>query len=124
MNLPILRSAAGAVPFGLLLGCSQVPASAPALSAASVLIASSPADGSTVSGPVEELRFRFSRPVALAEVTVNGPEGMMPIMISPAGEVEQYSVPLAGLESGNYNVVWRVNSRGQPSEGKISFRVR
>jgi hypothetical protein len=73
----------------------------------SVLVGSSPVAGSTVTGPVDVLVLRFSPPARLDEVTVTGPDGTMPMMLSPVGEQDSYSVPLSGLTAGRYTVDWR-----------------
>ena len=71
----------------VLCGCAAQPAAnkAPAQQAVSILISSSPAAGSTVSGPVDELMLHFNPPARLIEVTVNGPQGLMPMMVTAAG---------------------------------------
>lgn len=91
----------------------------------SILAGSRPGDGATVSGPVNELGFTFTNPVALVEVTVTGADGtIMPIMLSAAGEVTQYSIPVPGLETGRYSVSWRATARGNEHRGKFGFTVR
>jgi methionine-rich copper-binding protein CopC len=90
----------------------------------SLLVGSTPAPGSTVAAPVEDLRLSFSPPARLDEVTVTGSEGTMPMMIHAVGEVADYSLPLAGLEAGPYTVNWRATSRGQTHHGSFAFTVR
>jgi methionine-rich copper-binding protein CopC len=91
---------------------------------ASILVGSTPAPGSTVSVPVDMLVLRFSPPASLAEVTVTGPEGTMPMMLSPAGEQASYSLPLPGLTGGSYTVSWRANAGGKAHRGAFTFVVR
>jgi methionine-rich copper-binding protein CopC len=86
---------------------------------ATILAASKPGAGATVRAPVDELVLHFSPPARLLEVTVAGPDGTMPMMITAVGEVEHYSLPLSGLGPGRYTVAWR-GSRG-PVEHRGSF---
>lgn len=90
----------------------------------SILANSSPAAGSTVTGPVEELALHFSPPARLDEVTVSGPDGSMPMMLTPVGEVSTYSLPVSELGAGNYRVTWKAASRGRAYQGSFSFIVR
>lgn len=112
----------------LLFGCAaQSPASvAPQgpQSEASILVSSRPAAGSTVSAPVNELKLHFNPPARLDEVTVTGPEGTMPTMVTAVGEVADYSIPLAGLGPGAYSVAWKATSRGRAYSGAFSFTVK
>ena len=102
---------------------ARVPASVTTSSQSLLLVSSTPAAGSTVRGPVEELLFRFSTPVRLMEVIVAGPKEAMPVMITPAGETEAYSIPVSDLETGSYSVSWRATSAGREFAGSFSFRV-
>jgi len=113
----------------VLSACTQPQATsvdaAPGTSASqSILVASRPAGGSTVTEPVNELMLHFSPPAALNEVTLTGPSGTMPMMVSPVGEVEHYSLPLQDLEAGAYTVSWRVTSAGTQHMGSFNFRVQ
>ena len=92
--------------------------------AGSVLAWSRPAAGSTVNGPVDKLLFHFSPPARLGEVTVSGPEGAMPMMVTAVGEVEHYSLPLSGVGTGRYTVDWKASARGADYRGSFSFEVR
>lgn len=92
--------------------------------AASILSCSRPAGGSTVSAPVDELVFHFSPVARLAEVTVTGPEGTMPMMFTAVGEVERYSLPISATASGAYTVTWRATARGVDHRGTFGFEVR
>ena len=108
-------------------GCAipEENASAPAGATASpapFLLRSSPAAGATVGAP-DELVLVFDRPVALAEVTVVGPDGAMPMMLSPAGAQSRYALPLHGLGPGIYEVRWRIGGAA-PREGGFRFTVR
>jgi methionine-rich copper-binding protein CopC len=90
--------------------------------APSILVRSVPAAGSTLSGPVNQLDLDFSPPARLHELTVTGPDGTMPTMITPAAEQAHYSVPLSGLERGKYSVNWRATVAQQEHKGRFSFR--
>lgn len=91
---------------------------------ASILTSSVPADGSTVKGPVEELKLRFAEPVRLMEVTMTGPDGsVMPIMVTAVGELREFSVPVSAIDRGTYKVVWRGTAKGAARRGASSFTV-
>jgi methionine-rich copper-binding protein CopC len=89
-----------------------------------LLIQSNPADGASVRAP-RLLSLTFREPVRLAEVTIIGPSGEMPMMITAAGEQRTYSVPLPDLEPGRHEVKWRALAQGGVAhEGRLSFTVR
>ena len=118
--------AAAIVPI-LLCGCTQTPAAAPkgsAVASRSILARSIPTNGATVAGRVNELELWFKPPARLGEVTVTGPDGMMPMMVTAVGEVGYYSLPLSGLGPGKYAVNWKAMARGQNFQGSFSFTVR
>jgi methionine-rich copper-binding protein CopC len=96
---------------------------APLGDARSILVSARPAIDQTVKAPVEELVLQFSPPASLIEVTVTGPEGSMPMMISPVGEAENYSLPLPSLGPGAYKVQWRASSGGAFHAGSFGFTV-
>lgn len=102
---------------------SAPPAAAPATNG-SILEMSIPASGSTVKGPVNELMLHFNPAARLDEVTVTGPQGTMPMMITPVGEVQHYSLPLSGLGPGAYTVAWRATSQGREYQDSFGFTVR
>ncbi len=115
------------IAFALLCGCAQQPAAAPQSATTapqSILVDSAPASRSTVTGPVNELKLHFSPPARLGEVTVTGPNGTMPMMITAVGEVRYYSVPLPGLAAGSYTVAWRATAAGHDYQGSFGFSVR
>ena len=122
-----LRAAALFAALAALTACASAPVGGPAGGAQtgqSILAWSSPAAGSIVAAPVNQLVLHFSPPARLMEVTVAGPEGMMPMMVTAVGEVEHYSLPLSGLGPGSYTVDWRASIRGQQHRGRFSFAVR
>ncbi len=111
----------------LLCGCAAHSASdaAPVQQAQRSLLASStPAANSAVAGPVDTLMLHVNAPARLTEVSVDGPQGMMPMMVTAAGETEHYSLPLPDLETGSYVVRWKAISRGVAREGSFSFAVK
>ena len=100
------------------------PASTEQPATATILASSKPAAGSTVSAPVDELVLHFSPPARLLEVTVAGPDGTMPMMVTAVGEVEHYSLPLAGLGPGRYDVAWRASRGNVEHSGSFEFAVK
>ena len=125
--MPWFRSKALAVlaPMTLLLACAEAPAVAPGAAAQSILQSSTPANGSTVRGPVNRLELRFSPPARLGEVTVTGGDGMkMPMMVTAVGEVSYYALPLPGLGPDVYTVEWKATAAGAAHQGSVRFTVR
>ena len=117
--------------FALLSGCAPRPEATAAAgstpeagTARSILAWSRPAAGSTVSAPVNELVFHFTPPARLGEVTVTGPDGAMPMMVTAVGEVEHYSLPLSADTPGAYTVAWRASVQGREHQGSFGFTVR
>jgi methionine-rich copper-binding protein CopC len=110
----------------IVSGCAAESSTAPRPQASdqTVLAGSDPANGSTVAGPVDQLKLRFSVPSRLLEVTVEGPEGLMPMMITAAAETTFYSIPLPGLGAGAYRVNWKASVSGRINTGTIAFQVR
>ena len=98
------------------------PSSTPA--AGSILAWSIPTAGSTVGAPVNELVFHFTPPARLGEVTVTGPDGAMPMMVTAVGEVEHYSLPLSADTPGAYMVDWRATAKGRDFRGSFGFAIR
>lgn len=111
---------------GALLGGCAAQHSTPALAAVqrSILAAAAPTPGSTVHGPVDELKLRFASPVRLDEVTVSGPDGVMPSMIHAAGEARDYAIPISASAAGPYVVSWRAADRGRTHRGSFSFTIK
>ena len=117
--------------FVLLAACAPQPRPAAAAGSAgtpavtgSILAWSKPDAGSTVAAPVNELVLHFSPPARLGEVTITGPEGAMPMMVTAVGEVEHYSLPLSGLGPGTYTVAWKAVARGVDHRGTFGFEAR
>ena len=109
-----------------LSSCAAQPPSGPQKQVAetAILARSTPADGSIVAGPVNQLQLRFARPARLLEVTIDGPDGLSPMMVMAAEETTDYSIPLSGLSSGKYRAKWRASASGRAYEGALTFTVR
>ncbi|MBC7576090.1 MAG: copper resistance protein CopC [Tardiphaga sp.] len=109
-----------------LPGCATQPVDAQSRQAAetSILVRSTPANGATVAGPVNQLTLHFARAARLLEVTVEGPDGLSPMMITAVGEVKDYSVPLSGLGAGAYRANWKAGAAGQTYTATIASTVR
>ena len=125
--MPSFRSNALAVlaPMTLLLACADAPTIAPDAADPSILRSSTPANGSTVRGPLNLLELRFSPPARLGEVTVTGGDGTtMPMMVTAVGEAPYYSLPLASLAPDTYTVAWKATAAGERHQGTIRFTVR
>jgi methionine-rich copper-binding protein CopC len=88
------------------------------------IVSSNPKSGATVTGPVDQLRLRFSAPARLLEVTISGPDGDMPTMVDSAEETYEYSIPLPDLGTGRYEARWRASAGGEESSGRLTFSVR
>lgn len=127
MSLICMRLLMMFVAAGLLPSCAQQTQSTQAENASaarSVLAGSVPTAGSSVKGPLNSLALRFNPPARLTELTVTGPDGTMPMMITAVGEVKDYSLPLPGLGAGNHTVTWKAIAAGQSYQGSFEFTVR
>ena len=91
--------------------------------AGAMLASSVPAEGASVGAP-QSLSLNFREPVRLVEVTLTGPSGEMPMMVTAAGEQTHYSIPLPELEPGRHEVRWRALAGSASHEGRLSFNVR
>src|SRR4051812_48062564 len=110
-----------AVGGALLCGCAVQHSARAELS---ILASSDPAAGSTARAPVDDLRLHFDPPARLDEISVKGPEGVMPAMVNAVGEVSDYSIPLSGLGPGTYTVDWQATAKGHEHHGTFTFTVR
>lgn len=100
------------------------PAAASAAKNESILASSTPSNGAKLNSAPGALVLNFARPVSLAEIVVEGPDGMMPMMLSPAGATMRYEIPLDGIGTGSYTVRWRaVDEAGAQHRGSIAFEV-
>lgn len=124
-SLAILIFAIAACSSEPMLGPMSTPSvSAIAAVPAELSVASTPAAGTTVKGPLNQVILDFSTPVALSEVLVTGPDGVMPMMLSPAGVQTHYSVPVPGLGEGSYTLAWKATLDGQPKNGSFAFTIK
>ena len=91
------------------------------------LIASSPADGVTVTEPLDEVALEFNEPVEadFGQLQVRDPEGNRVDAAVPVGAGPVVRVELEDLTvAGRYTVAWRVVSAdGHPIEGTFGFEV-
>lgn len=118
------RSIAGLVAGGALLcGCASSRTPSAGQQSGSILVSSDPSAGATVGSPVEELQLDFKPRARLDEVTVSGPDGIMPSMIHAAGEISHYSIPLPDLGPGAYTVNWRATAQRREYRGSFGFKV-
>jgi copper resistance protein C len=120
-----LRSQSALAFAGVLAACTAIQGNeaGDTAMAETPLARSVPADGATVRAP-QTLSLTFREPVRLAEVTITGPSGEMPMMVTAAGEQTSYTLPLVDLEAGTHELRWRALRRdGAPIEGRLSFTV-
>lgn len=114
-------------PLAVLAACAPVPqneSEAALASDGAILVSARPANGATIRAP-QGLALTFRQPVRLAELTISGPSGEMPIMVTSAGLRTAYSLPLPDLEPGPYHVTWRALAQdGTTHAGRLSFTVR
>lgn len=103
---------------------AAAPAAPIAATGAPLLIGSTPAHGAVVQAPLDNLGLHFAPPARLLEVTVSGPDGLMPMMVTATGENAHYSLPLPGLGPGRYTVDWRASAGAREDKGTIAFTVR
>ncbi len=115
-----------AILLAALSSCAAPPAAQPLVQTAetSILQRSTPSNGSSVAGPVNQLTLHFAPPARLTEVTIDGPDGLSPMMITAVGETADYSVPLSGLGPGAYRANWKATAAGVAYSGVIVFTVR
>ncbi len=103
-----------------------VALAAPAL-AHTDLDSTTPADGATVEGPVDEVRLTFTLPVTqLGDgVSIEGPDGQIPVDVSSADDgVVWLAVPVEPMPSGTYTGEWTVAAQdGHPLSGEFTFDV-
>jgi methionine-rich copper-binding protein CopC len=92
---------------------------------ASLLEDSTPSEGATLSVSPENLVLNFRTPVRLEEVIVQGSDGQtVPMMITAAGLLSSFSIPMPDLEPGSYTVRWRATDQaGDSHEGSLGFVI-
>ena len=93
-------------------------------SAHNSLVATDPADGSTVSATPAAVVLTFDEPaVALGtQVVVTGPQGQASVGAAQLVDATVWQELVAGAPAGRYTVSWRVTSDdGHPISGEVSF---
>lgn len=126
MTSPMSRQALLAMLLALAAGCAPAPTSAPAVASSeqSILARSNPAAGATVQAPLDKIELWFDPPARLGEVTVEGPEGLMPMMVTAVGEVGYYSIPVSLSAPGGYRLAWEASSGGREYRGSFRFTLQ
>ncbi|MFK5647292.1 copper resistance protein CopC [Ornithinimicrobium sp. LYQ121] len=107
---------------GLVLGPAQVAV------AHDSLVGTTPSDGSTVQAAPESLTLTFTGAIATvgAQVVVRAAGGAGDDLVDGPPQISGAEVvqPLAPLEPGAYDVLWRVTSQdGHPISGELLFTV-
>ena len=120
----LFRVAGALLALALNQACAATTPSATVATPATLLARSTPAAGSIVAAPVNKLMLRFARPVRLGEVVVEGPDGLFPMMLTAAGEVADYLIPLPDLGPGSYTVRWKARVGGSNVAGSFAFAIR
>lgn len=90
--------------------------------AASMLTASTPADGARLKAAPRALRMSFAHPVVLESLVVVDPAGKRTALKAPAGSRATHTVVLPALGRGAHVVEWRT-SGGHAMQGRLSFTV-
>jgi methionine-rich copper-binding protein CopC len=90
-----------------------------------MLKASSPANGSTVSGSPKALTLTFAHPMTLKTVALTGPDGKTVAVTVAAGAAKaQTSVPLPQLSPGAWRAAYKaIGSDGHAMTGLVRFTV-
>src|SRR5690606_21956137 len=110
----------------VLFACAVLGATISGAAAHAVLLATVPADGSTIEVAPHEIMLRFNEPVTPISLRVIGPDGRpMPAGDTGSAFVSEIRLPLpAGLTDGGYLVSWRVVSAdSHPVGGSFVFSV-
>lgn len=96
-------------------------------SAHTALDATSPADGSTASGPVDRVELTFTLPVTVLGdgAVIEGPDGPVAALVTQEqGGVLLIATPDESLTDGSYTVTWTVAAQdGHPLDGTFTFDV-
>nr|BFE57939.1 hypothetical protein GCM10020063_024650 [Dactylosporangium thailandense] len=90
------------------------------------LVASDPADGATVSTPLDAVALTFSDGVQqqFSTVVVTGADGSSYVDRAPRVADRTLTQPIRPLPNGAVRVAWRtVSADGHPIEGQFSFTV-
>ncbi|HEX8568855.1 MAG TPA: copper resistance CopC family protein [Caulobacteraceae bacterium] len=94
--------------------------------AKSMLKASSPASGATVSGSPKTLTLTFVHPMTLKTVALTGPSGKtVAVPVAAAGPRAHTSVALPALAPGAWRAAYKaVAADGHAATGLVRFTVR
>lgn len=88
------------------------------------LSSSNIAAGSQLASAPDELELEFAKPVGLAAVTLEGPDGSITDLETQRAMRNRHSVGLPQLSAGNYRLSWRaVAGDGHVITGEIAFTV-
>jgi methionine-rich copper-binding protein CopC len=93
---------------------------------AMMLKASSPANGSTVSGSPQALTLTFAHPMTLKTVALTGPDGKTTsVPVAAPAAALQTSVPLPKLAPGAWRAAYKaIGADGHAMTGLVRFSVR
>ena len=91
-----------------------------------MLKASSPANGATVSGSPKALTLTFAHPMTLNTVALTGPSGKtVALPVAAAGARAQASVALPPLAPGAWRAAYKaIGADGHAMTGLVRFTVR
>lgn len=116
------RAVVAAVTAAIVVLATPAPAAAH-----TVLLGTTPADGSVVTTVTTEVTLTFNEPVRadFSTVVVTGPDGRAYATGNPTVQDNVLRQPVHPLGSGTYEVAWRVVSLdGHPVSGSFSFTVQ
>lgn len=126
MHSPAIRrralAAAGAFALAMLI------LAAPAVFAHAILLESTPAPKTTVSGPDVDLRLRFNSRVdgARSHLALALPDGKeRALTLAPQSRPDVLEARAAGLAPGAYKMRWQVLAAdGHITRGEVPFQVK
>ena len=114
-----------ALPFAALLLASALAVPLPA-SAHAILVASTPADGSTLKGGHVPLRLRFNSRIdaVRSRIALRGPDGREHVLHLAVNKVGDQLSGSAELHPGAYLLRWQVLAvDGHITRGEVRFAV-
>lgn len=91
-----------------------------------MVTASTPADGSTVTGSPKALTLTFAHPMTLQTVALTGPDGKTAALpVARGAAAAQASVSLPTLQPGAWRAAWKAaGSDGHAMTGVVRFTVK
>lgn len=91
-----------------------------------MVTASTPTDGSTVTGSPKALTLSFAHPMTLQTVALTGPDGKTAaVPITRGAAAAQASVALPTLQPGAWRAAWKAaGADGHAMTGVVRFTVR